>query len=197
MCRGFLLSHAECGLRSGASRGGSRDWSGPEPSGTSASRWVGCGALGSIGPGTLLGVLIKAKEDQPTGVQPVNQAELMLAGVCSGRIWGCPRQTDLIPKLPGIAGVIVRGTSLQSAPSASLGPLGNPYCGCVLCWSCGQHAVPAHSIQSRGSQPHTTSSPFPPVRGQGCRKRSLRRASQALGLRDKPRNISVKRRFHI
>lgn len=70
---------------------------------------------------TPLGVLIKAKEDQLTRVQPVNQAELMVAGVCLELIWGSPRKMGLIWKLLGTLGVILRGTSLQSVPACLSG----------------------------------------------------------------------------
>lgn len=166
VCRGFLggflLRHAGWGLRSSLAeelglqgRGLGLEWpraegsrvlllERPQPSG--GWMWGPRHAWAGVTP---LGVLIKAKEDQLTGVQPVNQAELMVAGVCLELIWGSPRKMGLIQKLLGTLGVILRGTSLQSAPPASLGPPDDPHCGSVLFWACDQHALPSHNAQSR------------------------------------------------
>lgn len=83
MCRGLLAESCGMGAEKWSLQGREPGLEWPRALGDLSLQWVGCGALGSIGPGTLLGVLIKAKEDQPTGVQPVNQAEL-----CLGQIWG-------------------------------------------------------------------------------------------------------------
>lgn len=57
----------------------------------------------------------------------MNQAELMVTGVCLELIWGSPRKMGLIRKLPGTLGVRLRRTSLQSAPTCLYGhPLLTP-----------------------------------------------------------------------
>lgn len=145
-----------------------------------------------------LGVLIKAKEDQLTRVQPVNQAELMVAGVSLELIWGSPRKMGPIRKLLGTIGVILRGTSLPSAPPASLGSPGYPHCGSVLFWACGQHALPSCNAQSRIKPAAQDLQLLPTCAGTRLQKEQSEKSQpQLFGFRNKPRNISVKRRFHI